>query len=113
MTFKQYDICLANLDPKFGTETGKIRPVLIIQSDFLNGLHPSTIICPITTNIKEGVTILRVNITLGTAGLEEDSAIMIDQIRAIDNKRFIQKIGQLPHYLIEKVEENIKVILDL
>lgn len=113
MNFKQYDIVLADLNPRFGTETGKTRPVLIVQTDFLNSLHPSTIICPITTNVKQGVTILRVNIESNTVGLSEDSAIMIDQIRAIDNKRFIHKIGELPLDLIDKVEENIKIVLDL
>jgi mRNA interferase MazF len=38
---------------------------------------------------------------------------MIDQIRAIDNKRLISKIGTLPPVLIEKVRENISIILDL
>ncbi len=113
MDFKQYDIVLADLNPRFGTETGKTRPVLIVQTDFLNSLHPSTIICPITTNIKEGVTILRVNIAANTANLNKNSAIMIDQIRAIDNKRLIRKIGELPFNLIGKVTENIKIVLDL
>jgi len=39
--------------------------------------------------------------------------IMIDQIRAIDNKRLTKKIGVLPAELIEKVKENIQIILDL
>ena len=38
---------------------------------------------------------------------------MIDQIRAIDNKRLTKKIGNLPSNLIEIVKENIKIILDL
>jgi len=59
MKFKQFEICLADLNPKFGTESGKTRPVLIVQSNLLNKVHPSTIICPITTNVKEGVSILR------------------------------------------------------
>lgn len=38
---------------------------------------------------------------------------MIDQIRAIDNKRLIKKVGKLPDDLIRKVSENIKIVLDL
>jgi mRNA interferase MazF len=52
MKIKQYEIWIADLNPRFGTETGKTRPVVIIQTDLLNKHHPSTIICPITTNIK-------------------------------------------------------------
>jgi mRNA interferase MazF len=38
---------------------------------------------------------------------------MIDQIRTIDNKRLIRKIGDLPGDLIKEVKENIKIIIDL
>ena len=43
----------------------------------------------------------------------EDCDIMIDQIRAIDNKRLIKKIGVLPVELAEMVRENIKIVLEL
>jgi mRNA interferase MazF len=38
---------------------------------------------------------------------------MIDQIRAIDNRRLTTKVGELPQDLQLKVKENIKIILDL
>jgi mRNA interferase MazF len=113
MKFRQYEIWTADLNPRFGTESGKTRPILIVQSDLLNKIHPSTIICPLTTNVKEGTTILRVNLNKGQAGLKKESAIMIDQIRTIDNKRFLKKIGELPKSLVPKVQENIKIVLEL
>ena len=113
MKFRQYEIWTADLNPRFGTESGKTRPILIVQSDLLNKIHPSTVICPLTTNVKEGTTILRVNLNKGQAGLKKESAIMIDQIRTIDNKRFLKKIGELPKSLVPKVQENIKIVLEL
>lgn len=113
MTAKQFEIWLANLDPKFGTEAGKTRPVLIVQTDLLNKVHSSTLVCPITTNVKEDCQILRVNIKKGVAQIKEDCAIMIDQLRAIDNKRLINKIGRIPPDLSDKVKENLKIIMDL
>jgi mRNA interferase MazF len=113
MIIKKFEIWLANLDPRYGTETGKTRPVLIVQSDLLNKVHPSTLICPITTNVKPDSQILRVNIKNGTANVIEDCDIMIDQLRAIDNKRLIKRIGLLPNNLSDKVNENLKIILDI
>jgi len=69
MKAEKFEIWLADLNPRFGTEAGKTRPVLIVQSNLLNAVHPSTIICPITTNIRKNVSILRVNMAQGEGGL--------------------------------------------
>ncbi len=114
MPIKQFEIWIADLNPQIGTEPGKTRPVLVIQTNLLNNIpHPSTIVCPITTNIKKDSEILRVHLTKGTAGLQKACDIMIDQIRAIDNKRLSKKLGALPDELIVLVKENIQIVLDL
>ena len=114
MQIKQYEIWIADLNPQIGTEPGKTRPVLVIQTNLLNKIpHPSTIICPLTTNVKKNVEILRVHIKKGIANLSQDCDIMIDQIRAVDNRRLVRKIGKLPNELIELVKENIRIIEDL
>ena len=114
MSIKQFEIWIADLNPRIGTKPGKTRPVLVIQTDLLNKIpHPSTIICPITTNIEKEADILRVHLKKGTANVQENCDIMIDQLRAIDNKRLIKKIGDLPSELIDKVKENIIITLDL
>jgi mRNA interferase MazF len=112
MKFKQFDIWIADLEPQRGAETGKIRRVLILQTTLLKD-HPSSVICPITTNVSPASDILRVHIKKGTANLQKDSDIMIDQIRAIDNRRLTKRVGELPRDLQTKVKENIKIILDL
>jgi mRNA interferase MazF len=113
MKHKQFEIWISDLNPKIGTEQGKVRPVLILQTDLLNKIHPSTIICPLTTNVQKQSEILRVHIKKGYCGMKDESDIMIDQIRAIDNKRLIKKIGTLPGELIEKVKNNIRILLEL
>lgn len=114
MAIKQFEIWIADLNPQIGTEPGKTRPVLVIQTNLLNKIpHPSTIVCPITTNIEKEADILRVHLKKGIAKLHEDCDILIDQIRSIDNKRLIKKVGDLPEELIEKVKENILIVLDL
>ncbi|MDD4145180.1 MAG: type II toxin-antitoxin system PemK/MazF family toxin [Prolixibacteraceae bacterium] len=114
MTIKQYEIWIADLNPKIGTESGKTRPVLIVQTNLLNQIpHPSTIVCPITTNVKKGSEILRVHIKKAEANLHQNCDVMIDQIRAIDNKRLVKKVGALPKNLVDSVKENLMIIVDL
>ena len=111
MQIKQYDIWLANLNPAKGTEPGKTRPVVIVQTNLLNGVHPSSIICPITTNVLPELEILRVH--LNTEQLEKESDILIDQVRAIDNRRLVSKLGELNKEQVKLVKQNLKVVLDL
>ncbi len=114
MSIKQFEIWIVDLNPQIGTEPGKTRPVLIVQTNLLNKVaHPSTIVCPITTNVKNDSEILRVHLKKGQTKLQHDSDILIDQIRAIDNKRLVKKIGELPKSSIDIVKENISIILDL
>lgn len=114
MQIKQFEIWIADLNPQIGTEPGKTRPVLIIQTNLLNKIpHPSTIVCPITTSVQKDTEILRVHLKKGTANLHQACDIMIDQIRAIDNKRLTKRIGALPDELYDKVKENITIVLNL
>ena len=114
MICKQFEIWIADLNPQIGTEPGKVRPVLIIQTDLLNKIpHSSTLVCPITTKTTNDSTILRIPLKKGIGNVQQNCDIMIDQIRAIDNKRLINKIGKLPQEFIEQVKENIMIVLDI
>lgn len=113
MKAKQYELWIADLNPRMGTETGKVRPVIVIQTDLLNKSHPSMLVCPITTNVQPESEILRVHLTKVSGSVKEDCDIMIDQIRAIDNSRLIHKIGQVDDVIRRKIKENIKILLDL
>lgn len=113
MKIKQFEIWIADLNPSMGTETGKIRPVIIVQTDLLNKEHPSTFICPITTNVRPDSEILRVHLKKSKYGLKEDCDIMIDQVRAIDTKRLARKVGEVDSNTADKVRESLKIVLDL
>jgi len=113
MKIRQLDLWLADLNPRMGTEPGKIRPVLVMQTDLLNNIHPSTLVCPLTTQVVPDADILRIHLRKGTARLKEDCDIMMDQIRAIDNRRLVKKIGSLPVDLEESIKERIRIVFDL
>jgi mRNA interferase MazF len=111
MEIKQYDIWLVNLNPSKGTEPGKIRPVVIIQTDLLNDFHPSTLICPITSKVLREVKYLRVH--LSSTQMDKLSDVLVDQIRAIDNQRFIKRLGKLTKTQQLKLKQNLAIVLDL
>ena len=113
---------LADLNPRKGTEPGKTRPVLVIQTDLLNQVgHPSTIIIPVTTNIKNDTEPLRVRIPASSMGFPVESDLMIDQIRAIDNRRLykrngkvlIKQIAPAESQIMKEVDDALKKVCDL
>ena len=112
MEIRKWNVYLADLNPRFGTEPGKIRPVVVVQTDLLNNHHPSTIVCPLTTHIHPQSDILRVHLRKGEAGLMERSDIMVDQIRALDNRRFLKRLGMIGKLNQKKLAENIQIVLN-
>ena len=111
MKINQYDIWLANLNSSRGTEPGKTRPVVVIQTDLLNNTHLSTLVCPISTNVLPALDILRVH--LNKNQLDKLSDILVDQIRAIDNKQLLYKLGELTKEQREKLKVNLRIVLDV
>jgi mRNA interferase MazF len=104
---------LANLDPRRGSEPGKVRPVLVVQTDLLNDAeHPSTWVLPCTTRLA-GDNLLRVEVPRGIAGNRGACEVMIDQSRSIDNRRFVRMLGSLPRAVLKEVEEKLRRLGDL
>jgi len=104
---------LADLSPRRGTEAGKLRPVLVIQTDLLNeARHPSTWVLPCTTRLT-GENLLRVPVPRGMAGNREDCEVMVDQSRAIDNRRLVRALKPLPRSILREVEEKLRRLADL
>lgn len=114
MALKKWHLYLADLNPRFGSEAGKLRPVIVIQTALLNEAgHPSTVICPLTTKIIPKTKWLRIHLYGGEGGLKAPSDILVDQIRAIDNRRFKNELGVLPQGKQFSLIESLKAILDL
>ncbi|KQC13979.1 MAG: taxon MazF [Desulfuromonas sp. SDB] len=111
MKIKKFHIYYADLNPRFGTEPGKIRPVVVIQTNLLNNIHPGTIICPVTTKTIKGIEYLRVSLNEKMNKLKQKSHILVDQIRTIDNRRLIGEIGKLSYKQKEKLLSNLKILI--
>jgi mRNA interferase MazF len=111
MRITQFDIWLADMRPAKGTEPGKIRPVVIVQNDALNRVHSSTLVCPITSKVIPAGFPLRIHIPEGQ--LDQPSDMMVDQVRAIDNRRLIKQLGKLTPEYAKQLKQNLKLVMDL
>jgi len=111
--FNRGDLVWGNLEPVAGSEQGGIRPILIIQDNLLNAHSPTTIIAPLTSKIYTKEYSTNVQLFSGQFGLKRESTILLNQIRTIDKKRVIRKIGSLDSETMRKVDLAIKISLGL
>lgn len=99
MVGKRYDVMLVNLDPTIGHEIKKTRPCLVISPDEMNKHIQTRIVAPMTTKSRMYPTRIacKFNNKLGQ--------IVLDQIRTIDQKRMVKKLGQIDTKTQKKVSE--------
>lgn len=107
-------IWLANLNPGKGTEPGKTRPVLVVQSQtLLDSGHPSTLVIPLTTKLIDDAEPLRLRVK-AFARLKHDSDLLIDQLRAIDNHGLTSgPLGACSPVFMRKVQAAIVELLEV
>ena len=114
MAYKRGGIYLANFNPSRGTEPGKVRPCIVMQSNLLNDVeHPSTTILPLTTQLIDYAAPLRFRL-VSRDGLESDSDVMLDQTRTIDNRRIKGNLlAVLSKEEMGKIELYWRIVLNL
>lgn len=110
---KRGDILLANLNPVTGCEQGGIRPVLVIQNDRGNCYSSTIIVAALTTNTK-GRSYLPTHYLLSKKnGLNEESVVLLEQIKTIDKQRVIKKICSLNTREMEAINQCLKISLEI
>ena len=110
---KRGDIFLVDLEPVVGSEQGGTRPTIIIQNNVFNKHAPTIIIAPITSKIYTREYPTNVQFLSLDSGLKKESTILLNQIKTIDKKRIIRKIGKLDSNLMREVDKALKISLAL
>ncbi len=100
--YSQYSIILVNLDPTIGAEIKKTRPCVIISPNEMNFNIKTIIVAPMTSKSRDYPTRVKI---------DENSYIVLDQIRTIDKQRIIKKLGELDIEVILKIKQIIKEML--
>jgi len=87
---------------------------LIVQAQaLLDAEHPSTLVIPLTTRLIDAAEPLRVRIK-AIGALKKDSDALIDQVRAIDNRRLVQgPLSRLPPPQLDVIARALLEVLDL
>ena len=108
------EIWLANLNPPRGREIGKMRPVLLVQSDELLAIDtPLVVVLPLTTQIRPGMSAWRVHFAKRQR-LLQDSQIVIDQPRALDRERLIDgPLAEASRQEMDAVDRSLAAVLGL
>lgn len=109
---KRGQVWIADLNPGFGVEIHKKRPVLVISNNILNSSWPRIIILPFSSQVQPPA-LGKVFVSKNTFGLSKDSVLLTFDIRSIDKVRLIKKIGVLPKDKLLEVEEALKLVLGI
>jgi mRNA interferase MazF len=108
------EIYLVALDPTVGHEIKKTRSALIIQNDITNEYLRTTIVVPITSNVRLPLSPTHILMVKGApSGLDVTSMALCEQIRVVDGTRLIKPIGHLDPNLIPQVDEAIAITVGL
>jgi mRNA interferase MazF len=91
------------------------RPALVIQTDLLNSSqHPTTLVVMGTTQVRRNQDYFPLRIALvNQPGLKQETDLLVDQIRAISNRRFMgtEPLTTLSVNQLKRVEEALKLLI--
>lgn len=111
---KRGEIYLTALDPTVDHEIQKTRPALVIQNDTSNHYSAITMVVPITSTIRPPLSPLHVLLPADfRTGLTVPSVAVFNQIRAVDRRRLIQKLGAVEASILTQVDEAIRIAFGL
>ena len=113
MIIRRGDIYYADLRPVVGSEQGGVRPVLIIQNDVGNKHSPTVICAAITSKMNKAKLPTHVELSARQCDMVRDSVILLEQLRTIDKQRLREKICHIDENLQEKVNESLRISLEL
>ena len=107
------EVYLVTFDPTVGSEIQRTRPALIIQNDIANRHSPITIVAAITSQFAEPLYPTEVLITPPEGGLTTASVVLLNQIRSIDRRRLVRRLGRVNAGTLERVNRAIQLSLGL
>ena len=110
---KRGEIYLVDFEPTRGAEIKKTRPAIVIQNDIANRYSPITIVAAITSKYDEKLYPTEVLVEAPEGGLTTDGVMLLNQIRSIDKGRLVKCLGTIKSQTMGKVEDALRISLEL
>ena len=111
MNIKRGDVHLAALDPTVGREISKTRPVVIVSNDVNKKFSGTVTVLPITSKNLKKTYPFAAMLSKGAGNLPKNSKVKADQIRTLDKRRIIKRIGRLSDEVMIGVDTALKIHL--
>ena len=111
--FGRGDVVRVRLDPVVGSEQAGERPVLVLSPDLINAHSPVILIASITTAKADRVYPFEALIEPPEGGLSRRSKVMLMQLRPIDKRRAVGRLGRIGAATMARVEEALQVAVGL
>src|SRR5580698_5120120 len=108
MTIERGEIWWVNLDPALGREIKKRRPCVVLSANEVNRLRGTPVVVPLSSSPEAAPPII---LSVPSAG--KDSVAVIDQMRAVDKRRFVKRQGSLSADDLKALELAAKQVLQL
>ena len=113
-TPKRGEVWLVSFDPTLGAEIRKTRPALVLQNDVANRVSPITIVAAITSRLDDARLFpTEVRLAPPEGGLTTDSVVLLNQLRSVDRRRLVKRLGRIRPDTLEHVERALRVSLGL
>jgi mRNA interferase MazF len=110
---KRGELYLVNFEPTVGAEIRKTRPALVLQNDIANRHSPITIVAAVTSKFDETLYPTEVLVTAPEGGLSVDSVVLLNQIRSMDRRRLVRRLGAIRGSTMERVERSLQISIGL
>lgn len=107
------EVYLVSFDPTLGAEIRKTRPALVVQNDVANRWSPVTIVAAISSQSDGTVYPTEVNVDPPEGSLKVPSVVLLNQIRSIDRRRLVKRLGRLRPDTMKLVNRALQVSLGL
>ncbi len=108
MEIKRGSVYWVDLDPTRGSEIKKRRPCVVLSVNPINRARRTVVVIPLSSSPKEYPPLA---ISINCMG--KNAIAVVDQIRAVDKSRLLEKCDEFTQEDVNKLEESVKIVLGI